>query len=626
MFSEEAAGNMRMKMKYEKIEKGRFLERPNRFIAYVEIEGKREKVHVKNTGRCQELLLPGAEVYLEKCTEPENNALQRNASSTGQQKSKDSNIKKRSTAYDLVAVRKQKRIVNMDSNAPNKAVEEWLAAGGLFKNVGLLRPETTYENSRFDFYAEYEERGQIKKAFIEVKGVTLEKDNIVSFPDAPSERAVKHVQELVKAKQEGYDTYILFVIQMKDVEFFIPNEATQPEFAAALREAKRAGVSVKAFDCLVTENSMEIRKEVPVVLSVEERISQPLLAWYDKGHRILPWREEPTGYHVWVSEIMLQQTRVEAVKPYYERFLNILPDITSLAGANEDVLLKLWEGLGYYNRVRNMQKAAKMIVEQYGGSMPEDYEELIKLPGIGSYTAGAISSIAYGKKVPAVDGNVLRVIARLRMDEGDILSTAVKKRVEQDLQEAMSKERPGDFNQAMMELGAMVCVPNGRAKCTECPLQHFCRASLNDRVSEFPVKAGKKPRMIEKKTILLIKDENRAALRKRPDKGLLAGLYEFPSLEGYKTKEQVLAALKEWGLNPIFIQTLEPSKHIFSHKEWHMKGYAVRVDELMPIMGEKQGLLFVEPQETEEKYPIPSAFAAYTKYLNIKLGNEKFKK
>ena len=586
-------------MIYKNIETGRFLERPNRFIAYVEIAGRKEKVHVKNTGRCRELLVPGTEVYLEK-----------------------SENESRSTAYDLIAVKKQERIVNMDSNAPNKAVEEWLLKKKLFKDVTLVRPETTYGNSRFDFYVECGER----KAFVEVKGVTLENDNVVSFPDAPSERAVKHVQELMQAKREGYEAYIIFVVQMKGVDFFEPNEKTQPEFAAVLREAKKAGVCIKAYDCNVTEDSMEIDEEVPVVLSVLDKISEPLLAWYDKQHRILPWREEPTGYRVWVSEIMLQQTRVEAVKPYYENFLKILPDIPSLAGAKEDVLLKLWEGLGYYNRVRNMQKAAKLIMEKYDGKMPEEYEELLMLPGIGSYTAGAVSSIAYGRKVPAVDGNVLRVISRLRTDAADILSAQVKKTVEQDLVEVMPEERAGDFNQAMMELGAMVCVPNGMAKCSECPLGDICQAHKEDRVMEFPVKAKKKPRTVEKKTVLIIRDENRAAIHKRPEKGLLAGLYEFPSLEGHKTKEQVIRALKEWGLNPIFIQSLEPSKHIFSHKEWHMKGYAVRVDELMPVDGREQGFLFVEPEETEEKYPIPSAFAAYTKYLNIKLGNEKFRK
>lgn len=588
-------------MKYDNIKKGRFLERPNRFIAYAEIDGKRERVHVKNTGRCKELLVPDAEIYLEKTTNTN-----------------------RSTAYDLVAVNKENRIVNMDSNAPNKAVEEWLSGKGLFQDLTYLRPETVYQNSRFDFYAECGNKEEIRKVFIEVKGVTLEEGQIVRFPDAPSERAVKHVEELIRAKEEGYEAYLIFVIQMEGVSHFEPNDRTHPAFGEALRRAKKAGVCIRAYECLVTENSMEIAEEVPVVLSALEQINAPLLAWYDRGHRILPWREDATGYHVWLSEIMLQQTRVEAVKPYYERFLKILPDIPSLAGANEDVLLKLWEGLGYYNRVRNMQKAAKLVMEEYGGRLPEDYDELCKLPGIGSYTAGAVSSIAYGKLSPAVDGNVLRVVSRLCMEEADILNTQVKKRIEQELLAIMPKDRPGDFNQAMMELGAMVCIPNGMAKCQECPLAAVCRAYQADRVLEFPVKSKKKPRNIEKKTVLVIRDENRAAIRKRENKGLLAGLYEFPTLEGHKTPEQVVSYLREIGLHPIFIKQLETSKHIFTHKEWHMTGYVVRVDELMPVEGKSLGFLFVDPKETEERYPIPSAFAAYTKYLNIKLGNDRF--
>ena len=196
-----------------------------------------------------------------------------------------------------------------------------------------------------------------------------------------------------------------------------------------------------------------------------EKIVKPLLAWYDKGRRILPWRESPTPYHVWVSEIMLQQTRVEAVKPYYDRFMQELPDIEALAKVDEEKLLKLWEGLGYYNRARNLKKSAEKIVIDYEGQMPDSYEELVKLTGIGSYTAGAIASIAFGKPYPAVDGNVLRILARLRLDERDILDAGVKRAVETELLQVIPKDRPGDFNQALMELGAVVCVPNGMPKC-----------------------------------------------------------------------------------------------------------------------------------------------------------------
>ncbi len=356
-----------------------------------------------------------------------------------------------------------------------------------------------------------------------------------------------------------------------------------------------------------------------------EQICEPLLAWFYSHARILPWREEPTAYHVWVSEIMLQQTRVEAVKPYYERFMQALPDVKSLAEADEETLLKLWEGLGYYNRVRNLNKAAKQVMEQYGGVIPDTYEELCRLSGIGSYTAGAVSSIAYGKAEPAVDGNVLRVLSRVRMDDRDILSAAVKKSVERDLQEIMPKDKPGDFNQALMELGAMVCIPNGEPKCTECPWQHFCEAHLAGCMTEYPKKAAKKKRTVVQKTIIVLQDEQKVALQKRPPKGLLAGMYEFPWMEGIKTTEEVLDFVKAKGFQPLHIQKLEETKHIFTHKEWHMTGYAVRVDELEKPDMTEMSFLFADRETVQEKYPIPAAYAAYAAYLKIRLGNEKYK-
>lgn len=354
-----------------------------------------------------------------------------------------------------------------------------------------------------------------------------------------------------------------------------------------------------------------------------EKIVEPLLCWYDANARILPWREEPTAYRVWVSEIMLQQTRVEAVKPYYERFMNALPDVKALAEADEEMLLKLWEGLGYYNRVRNLNKAARQVMEKHGGRIPDTYEGLCDLPGIGSYTAGAVASIAYQRCVSAVDGNVLRVISRIRLDERDILQASVKKSVEQDLKQIMPIDRPGDFNQALMELGATVCIPNGEPKCGECPWHDFCMARERGCMTEYPKKTPKKARTIEYKTILVLQDEQKTALRKRPSKGLLAGMYEFPWLEGIQDEDSVLAYLKSIGLQAIHIKRLEDSKHIFSHKEWHMTGYAIRVDEL-ELFKDKSGLLFVEREEAQHKYAIPAAYAAYMGYLNIKLGNEKF--
>ena len=587
-------------MKYKKIVEGIFVERPNRFIAKVLIDGKEETVHVKNTGRCRELLPKGARVYLA-----------------------DEEGKERKTRYDLIAALKNDRVINMDSQAPNAVVKEALQQGLVLRGVKDIKPEYTYRESRFDFYVQMEENE--KGAFIEVKGVTLENDNIVSFPDAPSERAVKHVDELIKACKEGYETYILFVIQMEKVKFLMPNEITHPEFGDALRRARDAGVHILAYDTKVTLDSMVLNQPVEIKLYYQEqyvKIAEPLLAWYDKGHRSLPWREEPTGYKVWISEIMLQQTRVEAVKPYFNRFIEELPNIKSLAECEEDKLLKLWEGLGYYNRARNLQKAARQIVDEYHGQMPKTQEELLKLAGIGSYTSGAIASIAFGERVPAVDGNVLRVLSRLSLDEEDILKDTTKKRVEKQLREIMPESRPGDFNQALMELGATVCIPNGKPKCEICPWENICLAHLEGREDEFPKKEAKKKRVIEKKTILIIQDENKSALHKRPSKGLLAGLYEFPNLEGHLTEKRVLAYLKGIGLEVLRIQKMEPSKHIFSHKEWHMIGYRIRVDELSPKGGqlEQENWIFAESIEAEQKYPLPSAFATYTKYLNIAQG------
>ena len=249
---------------------------------------------------------------------------------------------------------------------------------------------------------------------------------------------------------------------------------------------------------------------------------QPLLAWYDENKRILPWRDKHNAYYTWVSEIMLQQTRVEAVKPYFERFIRELPDIPALAVCPEEKLLKLWEGLGYYSRVRNMQLAAREMVEKYNGRLPEDFSLLISLKGIGSYTAGAIASIAYGIPVPAVDGNVFRVVTRMTEDSEDITRPAFRKKTESALQEIIPKDRPGDFNQAMMELGAVVCVPNGQPKCDLCPVRGFCQAGLHGTMEKFPVKAPKKPRVVEERTVLVIQDGSCTAIRRRPPKGLLA--------------------------------------------------------------------------------------------------------
>lgn len=629
-------------MKYKNVVEGRFLERPNRFIAKVEIGDSTERVHVKNTGRCRELLLPGAGVFLEKSHSP-----------------------KRSTAYDLVAVRKGDRIINMDSQAPNRAVGEWLREGMLFPGTKLVQPEKTYGNSRFDFYIETED----DRIFLEVKGVTLEEEGVVRFPDAPSDRAVKHVQELMQARRAGYRAVVLFVVQMEGVRFFTPNRDTHPEFADALCRAAEEGVEVFAYDCHVTPGAMRVNRPVLVVLGPskacgaeflgealgegfgEEKLRFPLvepsgkiavkegksvenikeifrkgslgaipnllLKWYDTNKRVLPWRKDPTPYRVWISEIMLQQTRVEAVKPYFRRFMDAFPDIETLAEADEEHLLKLWEGLGYYNRARNLQKAAIQIMKEHGGKMPDSRKGLLGLCGIGSYTAGAIASIAFGRREPAVDGNVLRVIARFRQDSRLVDDPKVKEAVEQDLREIMPAARPGDFNQALMEIGACVCVPNGAPLCGSCPLAEVCMAHGTGTELDYPKKQKKAPRKIEERTILMVLDNDRMAIRRRREKGLLAGMYEFPSIDGFCTAEEVAGYLRGKGLCILRVRPLEDAKHVFTHREWHMKGYMVRVDELASKPGEgmPEDWLYIEPWEIREKYPIPSAFGVYKKYL-----------
>ena len=330
-----------------------------------------------------------------------------------------------------------------------------------------------------------------------------------------------------------------------------------------------------------------------------KRIPPLLLDWYDGAARVLPWRSEPTPYRVWVSEIMLQQTRVEAVKPYFDRFLSALPTVQALAAAPEETVLKLWEGLGYYSRARNLHKAAKMICEEFGGELPSEKAELLRLPGIGSYTAGAVASIAFNQKLPAVDGNVLRVISRVLASRQDITSAEVKKAMERALQEIIP-ERAGDFNQSLMELGATVCLPNGAPLCLLCPLYGLCRAADEGIQDEIPVKTPKKPRKIERRTVFVLWNDGRLAIRRRPKKGLLAGLWELPNCISDEQDE----VLREWGIAPEQLAPIGTAKHIFTHIEWHMQGVSARTEEI-------DSLTWVTPQELAEQYTIPNAFRAF---------------
>lgn len=345
-------------------------------------------------------------------------------------------------------------------------------------------------------------------------------------------------------------------------------------------------------------------------------IVKPLVNWYRENKRDLPWRHNPDAYRVWISEIMLQQTRVEAVKGYYDRFLKALPTVKDLAEAEEDKLLKLWEGLGYYNRVRNMQKAAQQIMVDHAGRFPDTYEEILQLKGIGNYTAGAISAFAYGIPKPAVDGNVLRVISRITGSYEDIMKQSVRKKIENALEQVIPADAASDFNQGLIELGAIVCVPNGGPKCEKCPVKEYCIAHAENLTAEIPVKKKAKARKIEERTVLIFKDGKQIAIRKRPAKGLLAGLYEFPNLEGKLSMDEVTEYSKEIGLMPVRVQELPEAKHIFSHIEWHMTGYEVTVDELEKT--NEEGFLFIHPEQIKKEYSIPSAFEKYTEYAGIR--------
>ncbi|MCF0133942.1 MAG: A/G-specific adenine glycosylase [Blautia sp.] len=346
---------------------------------------------------------------------------------------------------------------------------------------------------------------------------------------------------------------------------------------------------------------------------MDNRMVKALLEWYEKEKRTLPWRDQNNAYYTWISEIMLQQTRVEAVKPYFIRFTEVLPGIADLADCPEEKLMKLWEGLGYYSRVRNMQIAARQVMSEYGGSLPADYNKLLKLKGIGEYTAGAIASLAYNIAIPAVDGNVLRVMTRVTENHGDIMLPAVRKEIRELVQTLIPEDRPGDFNQALMELGAVVCVPNGPPHCSECPVCVFCEARQKGCQEALPVKSPKKERRIEDKTILVIQDGKYTAIRKRPKKGLLAGLYELPNVSGHIDREQALDYIRRMKLEPLQIEPLEKAKHIFSHIEWHMIAYRIRVASFEE--NKIPGIHFVDRKESRESYAIPSAFHAYTKYM-----------
>ena len=341
-----------------------------------------------------------------------------------------------------------------------------------------------------------------------------------------------------------------------------------------------------------------------------------LLSWYDRGARVLPWRSQPTPYRVWVSEIMLQQTQVATVLPYFERFMSELPDVAALAEAREDVLLKLWEGLGYYSRVRNLKRAAEQVMAHFQGQLPASKAELLTLAGIGEYTAGAIASIAFGKREAAVDGNALRVFARFWNDENNISEAKGKKHFQLAIEQWVPFERPGDFNQSIMELGARICLPKAAPICGDCPWQRWCKAYRLGKTVDLPVRTAGKERQVQKRTVLLLISHGQVLLCKRPSKGLLAGMWEFISLEGWLTEAELGAWLAAQGFMVEKIQPASSARHIFTHKEWQMQGWAVFVSQIVDY---PKGV-WVTQRQLEEAYAMPSAYRVYLAQLPIFLA------
>ena len=348
-----------------------------------------------------------------------------------------------------------------------------------------------------------------------------------------------------------------------------------------------------------------MRTEEQVLIAMFEA----LIPWYEAHKRELPWRQDKEPYHVWLSEIMLQQTRVEAVKEYYRRFVTALPTIPDLAEAPEEQILKLWEGLGYYNRVRNLQKAAQTICAEYTGVFPSEYTQIRSLSGIGDYTAGAIASICFDAPTPAVDGNVLRVYSRLLADDANIDLQTTKKRITRKLQETYPRKNPGIATQALMELGATVCVPNGAPRCDVCPVAEICQARKQDTWRSLPVRSEKKKRKIVDKTVFILLTEDTVALHKRSASGLLAGMWEFPNVDVKLDKQEAVTQASEWQIEPVDLLMQTSYTHIFSHVEWHMTAYYIRCRRT------NKKWKWVTKESLDETYALPSAFRPFREQI-----------
>lgn len=344
-----------------------------------------------------------------------------------------------------------------------------------------------------------------------------------------------------------------------------------------------------------------------------------LAEWFRENERPLPWRNTGNAYDVWISEIMLQQTRIEAVIEKYMQFRSVLKDIPTLAACDEDTLMRLWEGLGYYNRARNLQKCARIVTEKYGGQLPKEKEALLALPGIGPYTCGAILSIAYGIGEPAIDGNVLRVFARYFKDERNVLEKPIQKDTEQCIRQIYIKENSPefvrDFTQSLMELGETVCLPNTQPLCSGCPLQKNCKAHETNAEMQLPVRVKNTKRKVVERTLCIIKNNATFLVHKRPSEGLLANLYEFYGIERKCTKQEVERLMEEKGFSVTSVTPLPSSRHLFSHIQWNMTAYEVEVNSLLHDLGDSYSFV---SRKALQSLAIPSAFRKYVDYYHLR--------
>ena len=341
------------------------------------------------------------------------------------------------------------------------------------------------------------------------------------------------------------------------------------------------------------------------MMTLDERIPALLLPWYAQNRRDLPWRADRAPYHVWLSEIMLQQTRVEAVRGYYARFLAELPDIAALAACPEDRLTKLWEGLGYYTRVRNLQKAARVVMETYGGEFPQSYDDIRALPGVGDYTAGAVASICFEQPTPAVDGNVLRVVSRLLNDHRPTDDVKLRREYRDALADIYPAGRCGEFTQALMELGATLCGPNSAPRCECCPLAPLCRGFANGTAAQLPVRAAKKERRVEEKTVFVLRCDGACAVKKRGKTGLLAGLWELPNVPGLLSAQAAVEQAARWGVQPQGLQKSLERAHIFTHVRWQMRCYYI------DCAARADGFVWADAARFAHDIALPTAFRMF---------------